>query len=201
VEKNEDMMLEPTPDMNIYTEDDIFGYMETSFSWEFDPTIITELTQKSSSVVRLKVLSVGEGLFLESSEEFYNPYMPYTPVQIRIVDVLSGDELADEMTIYIQGGNVLISDIIEATPERANKMGLDSIGLSERTSKYIAYVSESDYRFQVGQEYVCILTKQSKEIYTVMASGYGVFKAEDNASSTRIKSSEFKNVLTNQAFD
>lgn len=185
-------------------KDKIFAFIDTNNSWAIDPTIPEEVIKDSSSVVKIKVLSTENAEFIDTIDS----YEPFTPINIEITDILSGENLSGEMKIYSLGGDVLISDAINNLPETdAKKMGFTELSNEEQNSKYISYTSEYDYDFEVGKEYVVILDKHPNNIYSIAAYGYGIFEsagksskelAPSKSNSLSLQSSEpiYKNVLT-----
>lgn len=168
-------------------DENIFATIESSNSWAIEPTAIN-LVNDSAAVVKVKILSVDNSKFISE----INSDRPTTPINVEIIDNLSGDSLSSESTIYTFGGEILISDMINYLPkENIEKMGLDKLNGNQKANNYISYISEYDYDFEIGSEYIVILYKQVNDIYTIASEGYGVFKFEDGV---------YKNVLTNEIF-
>lgn len=169
-------------------EDQIYAYSTSMNSWAIDPENPEELIVDSAAVVKIKVISIGRAKFFDSLDRF----KPLTPVKVEIIEVLSGENLSGEKTIYTDGGEILISEQIKHLPQQSEKMGLTKLEPEKQNSTYISYTSEYDYDFEIGNEYVVILYKQVNGIYTVIANGYGIFKQENQI---------YKNVITGKGFD
>lgn len=197
-------------DINYSTEDSkyneiannqIFATIENHFSWAIDPTIPENLIADSSSIVKIKVLSINESMFIDS----LNYDGPLTPINVEVIETLSGSELPDSLDIYKFGGIVSISKLIEHQPEETTrKMGIDKIDKSEQNVNFIKYSSESDYDFKIGEEYVVILNKQANGIYTISAEGYGTFNLsnkEGALSKSKASTNTYTNVLTGKTFE
>lgn len=156
-----------------------------------DPHIPSNLFEReeNSYVIKVKVESIGDTLFLEETEKFYG-VGPYTPINITVSETLYGDKIEDLKTIYLSGGQIKISELIKKLDKASiEKMGFDELSKSEQESKDVSYETDYDYDLKVGEEYVVILARQDNNAYTIMTNGYGIFK-EDAATK------EYKNVLT-----
>jgi hypothetical protein len=177
----------------------IYGTFEAEHSWAKDPKVPENLiTEGKTSVVQLKVLSVGEAEMLPKTENFYTE-TPYTPIKVEILDTISGNQLSGQKTIYIEGGDIKISKLLSSmNAQRSSKMGLDKLSQDKKDSMYISYKSEFDYKMKPGKEYGIILVNPTDDIYTVMANGYGIFDLDTttDTQSAKIASKMFKNVIT-----
>ncbi len=176
---------------------DIYGTSETENSWVKDPTVPENLLIKGlTSVVQLKVLSIGEAEILPKIGDFYSQD-PYTPIQVEVIDTISGNPMSGEKTIYINGGDIKISNLENSLDKgTSQKMGLDNLTSKQKETEYISYVSDHDYKMKTGKDYTVILVKQADDFYTVIGNGYGIFKAS-NSKRTNM----FKNVLTGKESD
>lgn len=172
---------------------EIFGKYEREYSWAFDPTIPENLyTPEATSVVQLKVLSIGEAEILPQTEDFITQD-PYTPLEVEIVDTISGIPLSGKKTIYVDGGDIKISKLMKfIDKEKSAKMGFNKLSKKEKDNMYISYTSEHDFKMKVGKEYTVFLVNQTENICTIMGSGYGIFDIKKDNSDKKI----FKNVLT-----
>ncbi|PFA69767.1 hypothetical protein CN378_03090 [Bacillus sp. AFS015802] len=177
----------------------IYGTFEAEHSWDIDPRVPENLISNGkTSVVQLKVLSVGEAEMLPKTENFYTE-IPYTPINVEIIDTISGNPLSGKKTIYIEGGDIKISKLLSSMDtQRSSKMGLDELSQDQKDSMYISYKSEFDYKMKTGKEYGIILVNPIEDIYTVMANGYGIFDLDTTANTKSVKmaSKMFKNVIT-----
>lgn len=75
------------------------------------------------------------------------------------------------------------------------KMEFHNLTIEEQNKLYISYESDFDYDLQVGEEYVCIVSKNGNDTYSIVANGYGIFKKDATKSIDELSS--FKNVITN----
>jgi len=143
---------------------------------------------------KVKILSVGNAEFIDT----LNLNKPITPIKVQVLENISGDILPDETTVYMFGGKVSVLEAIKNLPQESiKKMGLDNIDKKNIDSSYISYTSDSDYNVEVGNEYIIILDKQSNDIYTIAANGYGVFKQNNKLKS----GNNYNNVLTDEAYE
>jgi hypothetical protein len=175
------------------SEKQIYGTFKTDASWVKDPTIVDNIIDmaKDSSIIKVKILSLGESNFLDLTSP-----VPHTAIQVEVEEVLEGTFSKGTKTIYIEGGNVKVSNVIKTMNEvEIAKMGLDTLTEEEKNNMYISYTSDYDYELQIGEEYILILSNDT--VSTIMASGYGIF-IEDSNNQVQSLSTEriFKNVLT-----
>ena len=99
-------------------------------------------------------------------------------------------------TIYMRGGKVTIADVMKTLDQDSiKKMEFDTLTKEELETKYISYESDYDYKLANGQEYALLVNKNSNNIYTIIANGYGIFK-ENSSSKTKSSKRAFINVLT-----
>lgn len=177
-----------------------YGTYETNANWVKDPTEPKNLLQmtKNNSVIKVKVKSIGEAVFLEKTTDFYDP-IPCTPVEVIVEETLDGQPIDEIKTIYLSGGNVKVSDVMKSLDQGSiEKMGFDTLTKKQQETMYISYKSEYDYNLKPDEEYVLIVAKISNDAYIVVANGYGVFKEDKeltNASSISSKGI-LKNVIT-----
>jgi hypothetical protein len=207
-DKNTDTLVQAGNQSNVKSEEkndlpnlsskEIFRTFEREYSWAFDPSKPENLyTEGATSVVQLKVLSIGEAEILPKKEKF-DTQEPFTPIEVEIVDTISGIPLSGKKTVYINGGDIKIAKLIKSIDkETSDKMGITQLPQKEKDSKYISYTSENDYKMKTGKEYMVILVNQTEDIYTIMGSGYGIFDIEKNESGKKI----FKNVLNGKESD
>lgn len=171
----------------------IYGTYEIETSWVKDPKEPKNLLQvtKDNSIIKVKVKSIGDAVFLEKTTDFYDPN-PFTPVEVIVEETLNGQDLNNIKTIYLKGGDVKVSDLMKTLDQGTiEKMGFDTLTKEQQETMYISYKSEYDYNLKPDEEYVLIVAKNSNNIYTVVANGYGIFK-EDKESK------KLKNTLTNK---
>jgi hypothetical protein len=179
-------------------EKDIYGTFESENSWVFDPREPENLFRASGSVVQIKVLSISEAKILPKTENFYAD-RPFTPIEVTIQETIEGNPLSGKKTIYVQGGDLRISNLVESWDKnRVSLLGLNKLTKEEQESKFMSFTSEYDYEMEPGKEYAVILAKQQTEgeIYTVMARGYGIFEIEENKNGGKI----YRNVITGRYY-
>lgn len=167
-------------------------------SWAYDPTIPENIINDATTskyVVRVKIVSVGEGKMLPKQENFYNPFTCYTPIKMRIVDnLISTNKLSETITAYITGGKIKISNILrKATKQEIEYMGIYDVSQVDK-EKYIEYIwSDPYYEPKVGDEYVIIIGKANANLYQICCGGYGIFKVEKSNDQEK-----YINVVTNK---
>lgn len=180
--------------------EDIYSVSQSENLWAWNPREprIILMNVEEASVVHVKVQSIGEAEILPKSENFYT-YRPYTPLEVEIGETVYGSALsAGNKTIYIQGGDIRISNLLNSWVgneyEGLEKMGLTKLSKEEQKTKFISYTSEYDYKMEPGKEYAVIVAKQPTEddIYTVIARGYGIFEIEETEQGEKI----YRNVIT-----
>lgn len=164
-------------------------------SWAYDPTIpenILKDNKISKYVIKVKIMSVGEGEMLAKQENFYNPYTCFTPVKMQVIDNLSDNKLSGTIKAYIHGGEIKISNLLKSiSNEEARNMGILSLSKEEQ-EKYIQYIwSNPYYEPVIGDEYVVIIGKTNESLYQVSCGGYGIFSV--NKSNNQEK---YINVIT-----
>lgn len=199
------LILENKQDVSIQKEinpEDIYSVSQSQNSWAVDPREPQNLIIEGTSIVHIKVLNIREAEILPKYENFYT-YMPYTPLDVEIVDTIYGKDLSGEKTIYIGGGDIRISNLLDSWVGSEytglEKMGLTKLSREEQETKFISYTSEYDYKMVPGKEYVVILSDQETEdeIYTVMALGYGIFEIIQTDQGKKV----YKNVITGKTSD
>ena len=194
IEKKENVSIQEE-----ISQKDIYAVSKSQNMWAWNPREprIMLLNVEEASVVHLKVQSIGEAEIPPKYEDFYT-YMPYTPLKVEIGETLYGNALYGKKTIYIAGGDIRISNLLDSWVgneyEGLEKMGLNKLSKEEQETKFISYTSEYDYKMEPGKEYAVILAKQpaEDEIYTVIARGYGIFEIEETDQGEKI----YRNVIT-----
>lgn len=181
----------------------IYGSIKNSYKWSKDVSN-PEVIIKNNTVVKAKIKSIKEAIMLEPKEGFYNPYTPYTPVEIEIINSISGDSLSGTITVYLNGGNIRISKIMKNLDnEECKKMGIDKLSEEEKNNSFLQYSNEFDYELQTNEEYVLVLTKEATDIYVISANGYGIFKENKSDAKTQGNTNKIilKNVLTGKELE
>ncbi|WP_404441921.1 hypothetical protein LG307_11435 [Sutcliffiella horikoshii] len=182
--------------------EDIYSVSQNQNSWAVDPREPRNLIIEGTSIVHIKVLSIREAEILPKYENFYN-FIPYTPLDVEILDTIYGKDLSGKKTIYIGGGDIRISNLLDSwigtEYEGLEKMGLTKLPREEQESKFISYTSDYNYKMVPEKEYVLILADQETEdeIYTVMALGYGIFEIIQTHQGEKV----YKNVITRETYD
>lgn len=198
----EKLVQKNTNAVDIKTENNIFAEVSMNEGMTDKDLSLPEnlLDNNYTSIIKVKVLSVGEeAVFLPKKEKFYNPYTPYIPVNIQILENISGDQLSGNVTIYMKGGKVKITDVEKQVDiEEQEKMGIMSLTQEEKETKYINYKIENEVELNKNEEYIFLLAKQATNLYTLNSNGYAVFKEEQSDIQTRSNNTirTFKNVLT-----
>lgn len=180
----------------------IYGTFKSEASWATDPTEpknLLEITE-NNAILKVKVKSIGEALFLESTEDFNDPN-PYTPIEVIVKNSLYGEKLDKINTIYLKGGHIKIYDLMKKLDQDTiEKMVIDTLSEEDQKTMYVSYETDYDYSLKPNEEYVLIVAKNPNNIYTVVANGYGIFKEEK--PSTNLKAAtpkiQIKNVLTDK---
>jgi hypothetical protein len=179
-------------------EKDIYGTFESENSWVSDPREPENLFRASGSVVQIMVLSISEAKILSKTENFYTD-RPFTPIEVTIQETIDGNPLSGKKTIYVQGGDLRISNLVESWDKnRVSLLGLNKLTKEEQESKFMSFTSEYDYEMEPGKEYAVILAKKQTEgeIYTVLARGYGIFEIEENKNGGKL----YRNVITGRYY-
>lgn len=178
-------------------EQDILWVSEVSANWSLDPTDVNAVVnggQDNTTVIKGVVKSVGKAAFLVEGSG-----VPVTPYTVEVQEVYSGKAVGGEITVCLNGGTVLVKDVIAGVPSTSSqKMGLDKLSDEEKNTKYISYaMSDGGASLDVGNEYVFVLNEQGG-IYLASCNGYGVFEGNSQAPQNL---SEYKNVVSGKAFD
>ena len=169
--------------------------------WEYDPTVVKNLLEDNSEskyVVKVKVLSVGEGKMLPRQENFYNPYTCYTPIKMQIIDnLLDTNKISGTITAYMTGGKIKIANILKGTKQEIEYMGISDVSQVD-PEQYIEYKwSVAYYEPTIEDEYIIIINKANKNLYQVMCDGYGIFKVEKLDNGTE----EYRNVISGRLLE
>ena len=131
--------------------------------WAYDPTVVKNLLEDNSEskyVVKVKVLSVGEGEMLPKQENFYDPYTCYTPIKMQIIDnLLDTNKISGTITAYMTGGKMKIANILKGTKQEIEYMGISDVSQVD-PEQYIEYkLSVAYYEPNIGDEYIIIINK------------------------------------------
>ncbi len=170
----------------------IVGTFKTNTSWVEDPLIPENVIKMSYdySIIKAKVTSIGETNFLKLTDP-----SPYTPIEIEIKEIIEGTAKNDLKTIYIEGGDVKVSEVLKTLNEaEKEKMELNNITEEDAKNMYISYISDEDYNLELDKEYIFILSNKDNSI--IMAGGYGIF-TEENTLETQTQSQNATRIFTN----
>ena len=170
-------------------------------SWAYDPTIPSNIIndhKENKYVVKVKILSVGEGEMLPKQENFYCPFTCFTPIKIQIEDnLLDNNKLNGTITTYMEGGKIKIANILKATPQEIEYMGVYDAS-QVNPEQYIEYKwSVPYYEPNIGDEYVMIINKTNPSLYQISVGGYGIFKVEKSSDGSEI----YKNVISGKLLE
>ena len=157
-----------------------------------------EDNSESKYVVKVKVLSVGEGEMLPKQENFYDPYTCYTPIKMQIIDnLLDTNKISGTITAYMTGGKMKIANILKRTKQEIEYMGISDVSQVD-PEQYIEYKwSVAYYEPNIGDEYIIIINKANENLYQVMCEGYGIFKVEKLDNGTE----EYRNVISGRLLE
>ena len=170
-------------------------------SWAYDLTIPSNLINdhpESNYVVRVKVLSVGEGEMLPKQENLYNPFTCFTPIKMQVIDnLLDTNTLSGTITAYITGGKMKIANILKGTKQEIEYMGIYDISQVD-PEQYIEYKWATPYyEPNVNDEYVMIINKTNPNLNQIMCGGYGIFKVEKQDNGKEI----YRNVISEKILE
>lgn len=183
-----------TATRNDTNQKQVYGNFTIESSWVADPSEPKNLLKiiKDNAIIKVKIKSIGEAIFLNKTKNFNDPN-PFTPIEVIVEKSLDEQPLPNINTVYLRGGDVKISDLMEKIDqETIQKMGFDTLTKKQQETMYVSYKSEHDYNLKPGEEYVLIVAKNSNNVYTIAANGYGIFK-EAEGTTSEVTS---KNVLT-----
>ena len=165
--------------------------------WAYDPTVVKNLLEDNSEskyVVKVKVLSVGEGEMLPKQENFYDPYTCYTPIKMQIIDnLLDTNKISGTITAYMTGGKMKIANILKGTKQEIEYMGISDVSQVD-PEQYIEYKWSTlpYYEPNIGDEYIIVVNKTNQNLYQIFCDGYGIFKVEKLDNGTEI----YRNVIS-----
>ena len=170
--------------------------------WAYDPTVVKNLLEDNSEskyVVKVKVLSVGEGEMLPKQENFYDPYTCYTPIKMQIIDnLLDTNKISGTITAYMTGGKMKIANILKGTKQEIEYMGISDVSQVD-PEQYIEYKWSTlpYYEPNIGDEYIIVVNKTNQNLYQIFCDGYGIFKVEKLDNGTEI----YRNVISGKLLE
>jgi len=164
----------------------IYKTIREAASFAKDPTIPENLISSNSYVLKVKILEIGKAEILKKQKNFNNPYCPYTPVKMQIIDSISVNKLSGKITSYLRGGKIKIGDL---SKDEAINLGI-SENSDSNEEQYINYTSSSYYEPLIGENYIVIINKTNDTLYQFQSSGYGIFKIIDENYCTNVISNK-----------
>ncbi len=183
-------------------EHEIYQTVKSENSWAIDPRDPKNILKLDGILVKIKVKSIGDAVFLPKTSEMNDPYRPYTPVKVEILQNLSGKDInIKDNTLYMCGGDIKLSEY-EKSIDNVDKqrLGIDKLSNSEKESKYMRIQMEYSYDLKENNEYIVIINSIGDGRYQIVNGGYGIFITEQ--PMTRSSSTlNLKNVLTNKTFN
>lgn len=177
------------------TEHEIYQTVRSENSWAIDPRDPKNLLKLDGILVKIKVKSIGDAVFLPKTSEMNDPYRPYTPVKVEIIQNLSGKDInIKDNTLYMCGGDIKLSEY-EKYIDNVDKqrLGIDKLSNTEKESKYMRIQMEYSYDLKENNEYIVIINSIGDGRYQIVNGGYGIFTIEKSTLN-------LKNVLTNKTF-
>lgn len=195
ISKNKDIQLSQANEKKIY------GTFKSDANWVKDPAEIDNVIAMANnySIVKATIVSIGDANFLQSTAP-----VPYTPLIVEISEVLDGNSEIGTKTIYVEGGDIKISNLLKVLNDvEITKMGLDTLSNEDKENMYISYTSDYTFNLKENEEYIMILSNNN--VSTIMASGYGIFKEEGKNNNSTVQSvnthRSLINVITGKEFD
>lgn len=89
------------------TEHEIYQTVRSENNWAIDPRDPKNLLKLDGILLKIKVKSIGDAVFLPKTSEMNDPYRPYTPVKVEIIQNLSGKDInIKDNTLYMCGGDI-----------------------------------------------------------------------------------------------
>ena len=133
-----------------------------------------ELIDEDSIVIEAQIGDILE------SEISPNLSYPVTPMQIVSYKVLKGHLDENISKVYYSGGSVPIYKFINAFPQRANKMRIDTLSESDQKNKYLSFEMFESYDYSPGATYILIIKKNLDGRYFILVNAYGTFIKENS---------------------
>lgn len=209
-EEEEDILIFEIPSQedilyNIKTkEEKIYSYLEdkniindysgsyADISWVYEPTP-KNLILDSNAIVKIKVKSEEDAVFFNEMHK----RIPFTPYNVEITEVVSGDLSLGDFKIYNTGGIVKVSDYINQISEEEAKLK-GYLDLENKEESFLKFNEEHFYRLREGNEYLVILVKQENGIYTSFAGGYSIFAPRNISGNSN--DTDYENVISADTF-
>lgn len=168
-----------------------YGTISTVPSWVADPSIPENLMTDSRLVLKIVINEkAGADFYLTEHE-------PVTPYKAEVTEVIVGDAAEPDITVYVAGGEVTLNQYKNSMSEESvKKMGLDKYSAADGEAMFVDFVTDFDYDFEVGNEYIVIVN----EDHMVAGYGYGIFKNPADGKPGISSNESFTNVLTDKSF-
>ena len=177
------------------TEHEIYQTVRSENNWAIDPRDPKNLLKLDGILLKIKVKSIGDAVFLPKTSEMNDPYRPYTTVKVEIIQNLSGKDInIKDNTLYMCGGDIKLSEY-EKSIDNVDKqrLGIDKLSNTEKENKYMRIQMEYSYDLKENNEYIVIINSIGDGRYQIVNGGYGIFTIEQSTLN-------LKNVLTNKTF-
>ena len=84
--------------------------------------------------MRIKVKSIGDAVFLPKTSEMNDPYRPYTPIKVEILQNLSGKDInIKDNILYMCGGDIKVLEY-EKSIDNVDKqrLGIDKLSITQK---------------------------------------------------------------------
>lgn len=176
----------------VIPNEQVYARSETNFEWAYDVTDPKNIIENSSDVVRVRVLSADKAVFLHSSST-----SPDTPLNVQVLEVMSGNMKLGAQTIYFPGGAVTVEEYLKQRPESGTKMGLADLAKSEQKKMYLEFTSEMDYDLKKNAEYIFLLVwNEDIDQYVVNNGAYCTFSTDKRNVKTN---NELKSTIAGKA--
>lgn len=175
------------------TEHEIYQTVRSENNWAIDPRDPKNLLKLDGILLKIKVKSIGDAVFLPKTSEMNDPYRPYTPVKVEIIQNLFGKDInIKDNTLYMCGGDIKLSEY-EKSIDNVDKqrLGIDKLSNTEKENKYMRIQMEYSYDLKENNEYIVIINSIGDGRYQIVNAGYGIFTIEQSTLN-------LKNVLTNK---
>ncbi|MDR1409588.1 MAG: hypothetical protein LBJ12_04840 [Oscillospiraceae bacterium] len=160
----------------IIPNEQIFSISETNFVWAYDVMDTETVLGRATAVARVKVLSS------EPASYVYPPAMsPYTPLNVQVLEVMSGNLELGLQTLYFPGGTVTAEQYLKVEPRSSEKMGLTKYSQNERKKMHIKFEQETDYDLKKNTEYIFLLIRDDEVVsgaYFILDGAYSTFTTD-----------------------
>ena len=153
---------------------DVLWNSEMLFSYCKDVMNPEKFIEDDSIVIEA---TIGDILESEISPEIG---IPVTPMNIVSYNVIQGNLVDKIDKIYYGGGIISVDKYINACPQQASKMNLDTMSNEEKTTKYMRFDMDSKYDYTPGATYVLVIKNNLDGRYFIDCNAYGTFTIESD---------------------